>query len=107
MKRLALALAFVLVAGSAWAATVTLNVTAGTNAVSHTIEKSTNAGPYSTLTTLTMPTVQHVDSAVVVGNNYSYRSITNSSVDSAAPSAPCTVTLLAAGSSSVSCTINP
>lgn len=91
----------------AWAATVTLNITAGTNAISHTIEKSTDGGAFVSLITLPMPTIQHIDNAVLVGHAYSYRSITNSLVDSSAPSVPCSVALLAAGDSSINCTVNP
>ena len=89
-----------------WAATVTLNVTAGANATSHTINKQTNGGTFSSLVTLPMPTLQYVDSVVTVGSTYCYTSTTNSSVDSSAASAPCCVALLPAGASTVSCTVN-
>ena len=94
-------------ASVSYAATVTVNITAGTNAVSHTIEKQTGGGAFTTLTTLTMPTVQYVDSAVSVGQSYCYRAITNSLVDSAAASAPCCAALLPAGAAAISCTVNP
>ena len=107
MKKFILALALVLIAAPAFAATVTLNITAGANAVSHTIEKSTNGGAYSVLTTVNMPELQYIDTAVTVSNTYAYRVKTNSSIDSSAVSTPCTIALLAAGNSTVSCTANP
>ena len=107
MKRSLFVCLFCALPTLAQAATVTLNITAGTNAVSHTIEKQIGGGAFASLTTINMPTVQYVDSAVTVGQSYCYRAITNSLVDSAAASAPCCAALLPAGAAAISCTVNP
>lgn len=101
------AMGMMLVSAPAYAATVTVTVTPGTNAVSHRIEKQTNGGAFAPLATVPMPTVQHVDSAVTINNTYCYRSVTISAVDESVPSAPCCSALLPAGASAISCTVNP
>ena len=108
MKKLFFIGLFLLIgAVTAHAQSVTLTVTPGANAVSHTILKSTDGGAFTTLTTLTMPTLTYTDTAVALNHVYQYESVTNSSVNSSAPSAPCTSTLASAGPSTINCTINP
>lgn len=104
---LSLTLSALLLAASAMAATITVNITAGTNATSHRIEKKIGAGTYATLVTLTMPTVSYVDSAVSEGNIYSYRAVSINTLGESAPSAECTSALIQAGPPSVSCTVSP
>lgn len=98
----------VLIAHSAWAApTVTVTVTAGTNATSHRVEKQTNGGTFSALTTLTMPTVAYTDTAVALSSTYCYRAVSITAIGESPASTPCCAALFTPGVPSLSCVVNP
>lgn len=107
MKKFILALSLLLLASPVWAATITITVTPGANATSHRIEKQIGAGAYLPLTTLVMPAVEFIDTAVSVGNVYSYRAVAITTLGESAPSVECTHAVLAAGPPVVSCGVNP
>lgn len=110
MKKVAilcLVLGILLASSAVWAASITIDVTAGANATSHRIEKKVGAGAYATLTTLTMPTVQYVDSGVTVGNIYYYRAVAINEFGESAASPECSKALIAAGPPVISCGVNP
>lgn len=93
---------------TAWAASVTVNWTAGANATSHRVERKVDAAPYASLTTVPMPTAQYMDTTVAVGSAYCYRVVAIGTLGEAVPSAECCAALMPTGTASdVSCTINP
>jgi hypothetical protein len=104
---LCLVLGIVLASSAAWAASITVNVTPGSNATSHRIEKKIGAGAYTSLITLAMPTVQYEDATVSAGNNYCYRSVSIGTLGESVPSAECCHALFLVGPSTVSCSVNP
>ena len=101
-------LGLVLANGMAWAASITVNFTAGANATSHRVERKVDSGVFTSLGTLTMPTVQHTDATVTNDHLYCYRAVAISAFGESTPSTECCQSTFPPGTpTGMTCTLNP